>query len=186
MDAKEEQNYSLTTAEVDYLLEILKQRESGDLGEVEKELIDFLKEQLYKIKSKQVSVDEKELKETSSEEEDSPQPQLIEKNERDSIKSSLKKRLNQTLVLNLKSSLSSLTLGGVLNKIGEDFLTILNQNHKIYIKLEEIAAIQNKVTAFNPQQSKIEDSSKIKSEEKETEEEETSAREGMKGKLLLK
>lgn len=171
MDAKEEQNCSLTTGEVDYLLEILERRESEDLGEVEEELINFLKEQLYKIKSKQVSVDEEELKEAPRGEEESPQIQVRGESERSSMKGSLKKSLNQTIALNLKSSLSSLTIGGVLCKIEEDFLTILHQNYKIYIKLEEIAAIQNGVKDFNSQQSKREDSSNIKNEEQEIEEE---------------
>ena len=147
-DAEGKSNFSLTNEEIDFLLEILNNKDKEEVEDLEKELTNFLKEQLQKIKNNRTSRDKKDdsVREKNK---------LILQSSKDKtvattlIKKSLEKKIEKKIILNLNTAEDCCTIKGILCKIEEDFIVMIEQDYKTYVKLDTIVAFQNKIGKYN-------------------------------------
>ena len=147
-DAEGEFNFSLTNEEIDFLLEILNNKDKEEVEDLEKELTNFLKEQLQKIKNNRInrykkddSIREKNKLMLQSSTDKTTATTLIKK--------SLEKKIGKRIILNLNIAEDCCTITGIICKIAGDFVIVLEQDYKTYVKLETIVAVQNKIGKYN-------------------------------------
>ncbi|WP_408955253.1 hypothetical protein [Natroniella sp. ANB-PHB2] len=154
-------NSSFTIEEIDFLLNKLDDYEvDNSLSETEEELIDFLVIHLEKLKRKkeeaksQVEAKVKDETDVNSQAEELDSSLRVERCRapRDKDLINLKRRLEEKrgefLVVNVMTGGDCCQLRGVLCDITDEFITLIDKNLFVHIKIREIASIKRKVDSF--------------------------------------
>ncbi|MCK8826728.1 hypothetical protein MWH25_03085 [Natroniella acetigena] len=152
-------NSSFTIEEIDFLLNNLSDYEvDNSLSETEQELIDFLVIQLEKLKKRKEeernqaqTIDETKVNSQAEELESSSRVERCKKpKDKDliNLKRRLEEKRGEFLVVNVMTGGDCCQLKGVLCDIADEFITLIDKNLLIYIKIEEIASIKRKVDSF--------------------------------------
>ena len=128
-------NFSFTQEEVDFLLDRLETlKKSDSIDETEEELADFLIEQLSKLapgeKNEYQQEEELEAVAVNSQSADIKE-----------VKKMLNNRLGEFIVLTLMVGGDCCQVKGVLCDIASDFVTLIDQELVIEVKINQIAAI---------------------------------------------